>query len=266
VKDWSHLIVEEHGNVLRVGINRATARNALNTALMTELTEIARLHRRSSTIRAIVLHGTNDFFSAGMDLKSVRTEREATATTLLETRAAIMAGPDMCKAWEEIEVPTIAAIEGFCVGGAVSLALACDFRIMGKSGFARLPEVPLGMNMSWRTLPKLAAMIGPSRAKRFAMFGESTPAKQCVEWGLVDEIVEDGKALETGLEWATRLAALPPIPVQMTKEAINMAVGATHHATTFMDRDQFLLTYKSDDVKEGVAAWFEKRSPKFKGN
>ena len=82
----------------------------------------------------------------------------------------------MCQAWEEIEPVTIAAIEGFCVGGGVALAMACDFRIAGAGAMMRLPEVPLGINMSWRSLPRLATIAGPSRAKRFTIFGEPTLA------------------------------------------------------------------------------------------
>jgi enoyl-CoA hydratase len=99
---------------------------------------------------------------------------------LLALREAVLAGPDMCKAWEEIEPVTIAAIEGYCVGGAAALVLCCDFRIAGEGAMMRLPEVPLGINMSWRTLPRLATIAGPSRAKRFTMFGEPQRQRLCL--------------------------------------------------------------------------------------
>lgn len=171
----------------------------------------------------------------------------------------------MCKAWEEIEPVTIAAIEGYCVGGAAALVLCCDFRIVGEGAMMRLPEVPLGINMSWRTLPRLTTIAGPSRAKRFAIFGEATPSERLLEWGMVDEIVSKGGAFEEAKAWAEKLARLPPLPVRMTKEAINASANANHHATTYMDRDQYLLTFMSEDFKEGVTAFFEKRDPKFQG-
>ncbi len=130
----------------------------------------------------------------------------------------------------------------------------------------RLPEVPLGINMSWRSLPRIAALVGPARAKRFVMFGEAASAATCLDWGFCDEVVVDGEALAAAQTWAAKLAALPPLPVRMTKEAIDAVTKAGHHAATFMDRDQFLLTSRSSDFQEGVAAFLEKRSPKFTGD
>jgi len=177
-----------------------------------------------------------------------------------------MAGPDLCKAWEEIEAVTIAAIEGYCIGGASALAVSCDFRIMGSSAYMRLPEVPLGMNMSWRTLPKLVALAGPSRAKQYVMFGEAADAERCLAWGLADEVVEAGHALAAARRWAERVVGLPPLPVRMTKEAVNAIAAATARASIYMDRDQYLLMSRTADYREGIAAFREKRPAKFKGD
>jgi enoyl-CoA hydratase len=178
----------------------------------------------------------------------------------------VMAGPDMCRAWEEIEAVTIAAIEGYCIGGAAALAVACDFRVMGAEAYLRLPEVPLGINMSWRSIPRIAALVGPSRAKQFVMFGEPCDARRCAEWGFADEVVEKGGSLEAARRWAAKVAALPPLPIRMTKEAVNAVTTATAQASIYMDRDQYLLASHSADFREGVAAFREKRPGKFSGN
>ncbi len=167
---------------------------------------------------------------------------------------------------EEIEAVTIAAIDGFCVGGAFALVLACDFRILGARAILRLPEVPLGMNMSWHTLPRLASLIGPARAKRIALFGEPVDAEISAAWGLADDVAEAGDALAVAQRWAEKARNLPPLPARMTKEAINRSVGALHSATSSMDRDQFLLTSLSEDFAEGVDAFLTKRPPHFTGN
>jgi enoyl-CoA hydratase len=260
---WEHLTVSRDGATALVRLNRPDARNALNTALMVELTTFAQAIRRRADLTAVILTGTGRYFSAGADLAA---QGERRRPTLLETREAVMAGPDMCEAWEAIEAVTLVALEGYCIGGGCALAVACDFRIMGAEAYMRLPEVPLGINMSWRSLPRITALVGPARAKRFVMFGEAADAAICLDWGFCDEIAPAGQALAHAMTWAAKLAALPPLPVRMTKEAINAAAGAGSHAATFMDRDQYLLTSRSADFREGVAAFLEKRPPNFQGD
>lgn len=97
------------------------------------------------------------------------------------------------------------------------------------------------------------------------MFGDATPAKTLLDWGLADDVVPDGTVDAAALRWAERVSALPPLPVRMTKEAINAAANAQAHATSYMDRDQFLLTLGTADLKEGLSAFFEKRPPRFEG-
>ncbi|HQD98545.1 MAG TPA: enoyl-CoA hydratase/isomerase family protein [Novosphingobium sp.] len=263
--DWPGVRLSQDGTVLTVTIDRPAARGALDAATMQSLTEIARRVRRSSAVQAVILTGQADYFSAGVDLQ-MSSSRNASEASLLELRSAVAAGPDMCQAWEEIEAITIVAIEGFCVGGAFALALACDFRIMGEGAFVRLPEVPLGMNMSWRTLPRLTALAGPARAKQVALFGDPVDAAHCLEWGIAEVACAKGEALAEARRWAARVAALPPIPARMTKEAVNAAALANAAAVSFMDRDQYLLASRSEDFREGVSAFLAKRKPEFKGN
>ena len=262
-RDWRFLKVDQEGTTVVVRLHRPEARNALNTGLMVELTELARAIRRRTDISTVILTGSDRYFSAGADLAA---QGERRKPTLLETREAIMAGPDMCEAWEQVEAVTIAAIEGYCIGGGCALVVACDFRIVGEGAYLRLPEVPLGINMSWRSIPRIHALVGPARAKQFVMFGEAVHAADCLSWGFCEEVVPAGGAVEAARRWAAKVAALPPLPVRMTKEAVDALDKANHHAATFMDRDQYLLTRLSDDFREGVAAFFEKRPGKFSGD
>ena len=261
---WRTVRVARRGPIVEVTLHRPDARNALDDVLMDELTEVARLLRLRADVLAVILTGADSYFSAGADLKSSGARNAQ--PTLMESRRAVMRGPDLCKAWEEIEPVTIAAVEGYCIGGACALAVACDFRVMARSAYVRLPEVPLGMNMSWRTLPRLVSLIGPARAKTFVMFGEAADAAACDRWGLCDEVVDDGQALTAARRWADKVARLPPLPVRMTKEAITAISAANHHASIYMDRDQFLLATRTADYREGVRAFLEKRTPDFKGD
>lgn len=258
-----HVAVSNKDGIATVRIDRPSVRNAFDYQTIAELTEIAHDLQGDANLRAVILTGSSDFFSSGQDLSA---RRDGTEPNLLERRTRMRAGPELVRAWEEIEAVTIAAIEGYCIGGACALALACDFRILGAEGWMRLPEVPLGMNMPWRTLPRLTGMIGASRAKRMTIFGEKIDAETCLAWGLADEVVATGNVLQESLKWAGRISGLPPLPVRMTKEAVNAAANALNHLSAYMDRDQYLLTSISEDLEEGIAAFRNKRPPKFSGN
>lgn len=268
---YNCLQLAEGDGVITVRIAREAERNSLSLELMRELIDVALAHRDDHETHAIILRGADEFFSAGADL-SIFEEKKAKASAgdqrpnLLELRKEANVGPNMCKAWAELPCVTIAAIEGHCIGGAAALAVACDFRIMGESAYMSLPEVPLGINMSWHTVPRLVALIGPARTKRLVMFGKKLHAAQLEAWGCADEVVADETAYATALEWASDLSKLPPLPVRMTKQAVNAAMAANNYAATYMESDQYLLTALSKDFEEGVSAFLEKRTPDFKGN
>src|SRR5260221_1975305 len=217
---WPELAVTVEGAVCEVRLNRESRRNAFSAGLMDQLTEVAVAVRKSTTIQAVILTGAETYFSAGADLSDpgrAPTERP----TLLELRQSARRGPDLCAAWEALEQVTICAVEGYCIGGAASLAVACDFRIAGDGAYFRLPEIALGMNMSWRTLPLLAALTGPSRAKRMAIFCEPCAADEAVAWGLIDVKTPAGCALAGSRAWAAKIAGLAPIPVRTNKQTVN---------------------------------------------
>ncbi len=248
--------------VATVTLASKAPQQALLFETLQTMLEVAQHIRGRTDIHAVVLTGSPTRFSAGVDLSLLAALDQA---SLLERRQLVRLGPDMCDAWAAIEVPTIAAIEGPCVGGGLALALSCDFRVVSDSAQLRLPEVPLGMSMSWHSLPKLVALVGPAKAKRVALAGELVDAATALAWGLAERQVAAGQSLSNALAWAHDLAALPPIAVRMTKETINALAHALAPLATHMDRDQFLLSQSSEDLAEGIQAWLQKRPPHFQG-
>jgi len=261
---WQYIDVSHRGRVAVVRFGRSDHLNALSRDLIAELTEVARSFEADHHTTAVVLSGAESHFSAGLDLRDPRI-LELPELPLGERRRVLAMGAAMCRAWEEMEPLTIAAIEGFCIGGAVSLAVACDLRVMGAGASLRVPELGLGMNMSWQTLPRLVRLVGPARTKQIVIFAESIAPETALAWGLVDRVVGDGETRAAALALAEKAAAQPPVPVRMTKRAVNAAAGALDQVASFMDADQYALCQVSEDFREGMAAFAEKRVPRFHG-
>jgi enoyl-CoA hydratase/carnithine racemase len=165
-----------------------------------------------------------------------------------------------------MEQITIGAIEGFCIGGGVVLAVALDFRIIGRDAHLRVPEIGLGMNMSWQSVPRMLHLIGPARTKQAVILADQRiSAAEAYEWGLVEEVADPGGAFDAAMKLAAKVAAQPPLSVAMTKLTVNRLAHALDDLAGHMDVDQFALASLTDDHKEGVAAFLERRKPRFRG-
>ena len=261
--DENPVTIVRTGAIAVVTLRRGDRLNALSIQVQQALTAAARELRDDAGVQAVVLTG-DPVFSAGADLADPMMTSRARAP-LIEKREMLRVGPDMCAAWEALDQVTIAAVEGFCIGGAVSLVSAMDFRIAARDAHFRLPEVLLAMNMSWQTQPRLVNLIGPARTKQFVIFGERLAAATAHDWGLVDELSEPGSALEAAMVWARKVAALPPLSVRMAKRGITQMATALNQTATFMDADQYLLATSTDDHREALKAFRDKRTPKFTG-
>lgn len=253
--------IERRERTAIVTLDRSDGRNTLNPEVMTLLRDIALELGREADLAAVILRGEG-VFSAGVDVAGFA---NSTPPSKLELREQLKLGPALCKAWEDIEAFTIAAIESYCVGGAAALAAALDYRVLGASAFFRLPEVPLGMNLSWQTIPRLVAQIGPARTKQYVILGQRVPAATALSWGLCEDVVADGGTLTAAQALAEQIQRLPPLPVRMSKQAINASANALNHLASYMDRDQYLLAAQTEDFAEAVSAFLEKRAPRFTG-
>jgi enoyl-CoA hydratase len=254
---YRELIVEREGPLVTVTLDGPKQLNTLSVSMLRELREVALSFKEDQSIRIVILTGASGVFSAGLDLKDPEVHKMLRGT-MDERRERVILGPRACRAWEETDAVTIAAVEGFCVGGGVSLVVSCDFRIMGKSAFMRIPEIELGLNYSWGSIPRLLHLIGPAKTKQMILLGEKVSAKKCLAWGLAEEVVSDGSTMETALSLGKKILQKPPIPVSMTKQAITTIAAALDRAGIYMDADQFLLTTYSKDHERGLNAFLDK--------
>jgi enoyl-CoA hydratase/carnithine racemase len=253
------------GRVAVVRFDRGDGINALSPDAMRQLTDAARGFEDDGDTSVVVLTGGPKAFSAGFDLKDPEGRRRA-EMDLGALRRHLKLGPRLTRAWQEMEQITIAAIEGFCIGGGVALSVALDFRVMARNAHMRVPEIGLGMNMSWQSVPRMLHLIGPARTKQAVILADDKiGADEAHDWGLVEHLAEPGHAFAVAMVLAEKVAAQPPISVAMTKLTVNRLAHALDDLASHMDLDQFALAGFSADHKEGVEAFLQRRKPQFRG-
>jgi enoyl-CoA hydratase len=253
------------GRIAVVRFDRGDGINALSAEAMRQLTAAARSFEDDGDTSVVVLTGHAKAFTAGFDLKDPE-GRARGDMDLGALRRHLKLGPRLTRAWQEMEQITIGAIEGFCVGGGVALAVALDFRVIAADAHLRVPEIGLGMNMSWQSVPRMLHLIGPARTKQAVILADQPiSAEQAMQWGLVEEVAAPGEAFAAAMRMAEKVARQPPIPVAMTKLTVNRLAHALDDLASHMDLDQFALAGLTEDHKEGVAAFLGRSKPRFHG-
>jgi enoyl-CoA hydratase/carnithine racemase len=262
---YEYLDITRSGAIAVVSLDRPEKLNALSRGLMSEITRAAQEFREDVETRAVVFTGKGKHFSCGVDLTDPDRSGGSEATRLRQRRATRL-GPEMIRAIFEMDQITVAAVNGVALGGAACIATACDFRIGASDSFCGYPEINRGMNLHWVALPLCVHLIGPARAKRMIALGRKEDAETLLRWGFYDEVADPGQLMERALAMAADYARQPPIAAQMIKQSVNAVVSALDRSIMHMDHDQWMLTASTDDFREGVRSFFEKREPRFTGN
>ncbi|RIL03096.1 MAG: hypothetical protein DCC71_15535 [Proteobacteria bacterium] len=236
---YQTLEIERDGALLRVWLNRPAKRNALDTTALEEIAACFGALQRDFATRVVVLGGRGPSFCGGADRKSppgrerLRADSDATDR---ERRWASQIGLRACRAIEDAEVATIARVHGHAVGGGLALALACDFRIAADDAVFHVPEVDLGIPLSWGATARLAHEIGPARAREAILLCERFDARQAEAWGAVHRAVPAAELDCVVDDWARRLAAKPEVAVHMTKTQLR-AYAARARLGDFTESD-----------------------------
>lgn len=254
-----HLTLEIEPRLAVVRLNRPAVRNALSQALMQELTQCAQALAERTDIDVVILTGDSTCFTAGADLKDARSWADA-SLPLVTRRHLAGLGYRMCKAWEALPQVSIVAIEGYAVGGGLALSLACDWRVLADDAWVSLPEIALGIPLTWGTIPRLVNLLGPARAKRLTILCERIAAPEALAMGLVDHAAPKGLALQAARDLAARTLAMPAAAVRMSKESVNAVATALNHAAGHMAHDQIALAASSDEAAAARAQALRQRS------
>jgi enoyl-CoA hydratase len=253
------VLVELDGHVATVTINRPAVLNALDREAFESLDAAFDRFATDEAIRVVVVTGAGDrAFSAGADIRALHGLGDAGALDFMEF------GQRVFDALAHSPKPTIAAINGYALGGGLELAMACDVRIAADSARLGQPEITLGSIPGWGGTQRLPLLVGLGRARELILTGRLIDAAEAERIGLVNRIVPRGEILAAAREMADRMASLPPIALALAKDAIRVREGDIA-AGLVREREHVAATFATEDQREGTRAFFEKRSPEFKG-
>lgn len=244
-----------------VAIDRAERRNALNGEVIQGLTQAFETLRDDVSCKAVILTGNGGFFCAGADLTTF--DGVGAETDPNRTLRSLAAGGRLCHALETLPQITIAAVEGGAVGGGLGLAVSCDWRVMASDAFAYVPEVRLGLNYGWNTLPRLTRLVGPARTKTMSILCRRHGAAECHAWGLADTVTEPAGALAGALALAGEVCDLPRMAAQTVKRQVNGYATALAENVSFADMELMLVCMNDP---EGTQARAALTRPKAKGD
>ena len=259
---YQTLTIEQQGHVKLVRFNRPARANAINYEMLVELEACAFALRDDAETRVVIFTGEGRHFCSGADLD----DESLFEGPLVLKRRRLQAGARAIRALQGIDQITLAAWNGAAMGGGACFATAMDFRIGAADCFMQYPEIDIGVNLTWQSLPLITHLVGPARAKRLVAGGERVMAPTLLDWGVLEAIAPADQLLAHALDFAERYVHKPPVAVQMIKQSVNQIVSALDQGLFHMDADQNLLTRQTDDHLEAVAAYRGKRMPRFSGD
>ena len=255
--DFTTLKIEQKESIAFLTLNRPKRLNALSGTCLRELAEAANWFNQQKNIKVVIIRGAGRTFSAGADIHDFP-NTPTDSESWIERRDKGQIGFRMTESIGNMHAVTIAQVHGFAIGGAFLLMLACDFRMVTEDAFFSIPEVDLGIPLSWGGIPKLVSEIGPAKTKELVMTCRRFDAKEAKALGLVNQVVSVDDLEKACITLAENLAAKPAVPIQMTKEQVNAVarhIGAAYVGSAEGDMLQTVL--KDPESKAAAMAYMK---------
>ncbi|UFS70740.1 enoyl-CoA hydratase-related protein [Geomonas sp. RF6] len=255
-----NLLMDRQEGVLILTVNRPASLNALNSATLAELAFALREINEDASVKVVVITGAGEkAFVAGADIK------EMSNLNSFQAHQFATKGQDVVIAMERLKKPVIAAVNGFALGGGLELALACDFIYASENAKFGFPEVGLGIMPGFGGTQNLARLIGPNRAHEMIFSGRMISAEKALAWGVVNEVFHAADLMPKALETAKEIARQGALGVQYAKDAIARGLNMAKEDALNYEATLFGVLFATDDRKEGLEAFVEKRKPSFTG-
>jgi enoyl-CoA hydratase len=256
---FTTLLVAVAGKVATVTLNRPKSLNAVDTVMTSELEQlVAWLAGHATEVRVVILTGAGTAFSAGDDVKELGSLSLETARELSLRQAQLYL------AFESLPQPIIAAVNGRALGAGCVCAYSCDFRIASHAATFGMPEIRLGWTPGYG-LAQLTALIGKARALDLCLTGRTITSREAHDWGLVHELVSGSMLMERARKLAADLLLMPALALRETKRTIHADEGPQSKTAHRLDTEAYLRCLQAPDAQEGLAAFRDKRSPRFQG-
>lgn len=257
---YENLIIENRDNIQILYINRPEVLNALNEKTLLEIEAAVNSFASDKSLAVMIITGAGDrAFVAGADIK---------AQYPLDAEGGrnwALLGHRVFRLIENVNKPVIAAINGFALGGGCELALACDIRLASEKAQIGQPEVSLGITPGYGGTQRLARLVGIGKTKQLVFTGKRIKAQEAYRIGLVDEVYPHETLIEEAIKMAKTISSNAPLAVQYAKQQINRSLQIDDDIAITLEAALFALCFASQDQKEGMGAFLEKRTPIFKG-
>lgn len=255
---FENLLFEKKGNIGIISINRPKALNALNTAVLEDLDKAIDKIMEDDSIYIVILTGEGRAFVAGADIGEMKD------MDIHEARKFAERGTKVFRKIEIMEKPVIAAVNGFALGGGCELAMACDIRIASEKAKFGQPEVGLGITPGFAGTQRLSRIVGIGKAKELIYTTDMIDGEEAYRIGLANKVVSPDKLMEEALDMAEKIASKGQLAVRFAKTAINRGIETDIETGTSIENNLFGLCFATEDQKEGMKAFLEKREPNYK--